>query len=95
MTKDEVISLVERARENFTPSFKPESLMGWRYHDNDRVIRAIRMRFYEKNTFIEEGYKPLPKIDQVPDEWIRENINGILNEMCYADYHFSNKEKWL
>jgi hypothetical protein len=94
MTEKEVISLVNKARENFVPDFKPESLKGARFNDNNKVMRAIRMKFYEIE-FYESLIKPLPKIEQVPDKWIRDNINKILNDMAYTDYHYNNKEKWL
>jgi hypothetical protein len=93
MTEKEVISLVNEARENFTPSFRPESLKGWRFHDNNKVMREIRLQFYEID-FLQGLLKPLPKIEQVPEKWIRENMNEVLDKMCQADYHYNNKNKW-
>lgn len=94
MTKQQVITLIESTRETFEPKFKPESVKGWRYHDNEKVIRNIKIVYYTDNYERTYKFEPLPKIEDVPDKWIRENIDRILNDLCYADHHFSNKEKW-
>ena len=92
MTRNQAIYLIEQSRIDFVHGI--ESKAGMRFKDNERVIRAIRMEYY-KVDFDPTDFTRMDEIENIPDQWIKDNVDRIMNNLGELDWHYSNKDKWI
>jgi hypothetical protein len=91
MTKDQIVETINEYRQKFSP--QNDQKKGTRFFDNDRVIRRLRMDFFQ-----EESLSRLPSIDQfvarVDEEFICNNVANALREQAVLDYHYEVEKDW-
>jgi hypothetical protein len=85
---------INNQRIAYVLPYPPEMKKGARFNSNSTVKNRLRMMFFEDN-FTGGKVIRLPKIEQVPDEWVKKNINECFRSLCEADWHFTNREKWI
>lgn len=91
MTKDQIVEIINEQREKYNP--QDDQKKGTRFFDDDRVIRRLRMDFFQ-----EESLSRLPPIDQfvarVDKDFICNNVANALREQAVLDYHYEVDKDW-
>lgn len=84
---------IRKSRRDHKMSHPPEMRKGIRFNSDSCVERKICIMYLEETTGIYDIVRR-PKIEDVPMEWIKENLGRCFDALCEADWHFTNPEKW-
>lgn len=87
---DNLKKFIEDRRSKYEMNYPPEMKKGVRFSSNDSVVNRLRNMYFEDN-------KPdrLPKIEEVPRDYIIKNIDRCFDSLCHADWNFSRRDKWI
>jgi len=84
---------IQDKRVNYITPYPPEMKRGARFNSDNSVEKKLRMMYLEDAYPLNKLWQ-LPKIEQVPMDWIDKNINKCFDSLCEADWNFTNNDKW-
>lgn len=91
INQQEIKKIIQEKRKDYNPSFPPEMKKGSRFYSDEKVINKLRNMYFESKDY---QLNRLPRIDQVPEKYIIENINKCFDDLCFADWNYTNPDKW-